>query len=82
VLEEYIEVTDDLFKKTSTLSWYFGLSWAYVASLTPKPTTKTKARHAKKKVAAKKTTRARKKSGSRSKKKVPPKTKAAGKKAR
>ena len=69
VLEEYIEVTDEMFKKTSTLSWYFGLSWAHVAAMPPKATTRAKASKKKKAAAGKpgakkapKKTRATKKS--------------------
>ena len=52
VLEEYVEVTDEMFKKTSTLSWYFGLSWAHVAAMPPKATTRAKASAKKTKAAA------------------------------
>jgi TfoX/Sxy family transcriptional regulator of competence genes len=37
VLEEYVEVPDALLKKTRELKNYFDLSYAYVASLKPKP---------------------------------------------
>ena len=40
VLEEYVEVPDALLKKTPELKKYFDLSYAYVASLKPKPTKK------------------------------------------
>src|SRR5688500_10941435 len=40
VLEEYVEVPDVLLKKTQELKEYFDLSYAYVASLKPKPTKK------------------------------------------
>jgi hypothetical protein len=42
VLEEYVEVPAALLKKTNELKKYFDLSFAYVASLKPKPTTKKK----------------------------------------
>ncbi len=42
VLEEYVEVPDGLLQKTQELKKYFDLSYAYVASLKPKPTTKKK----------------------------------------
>ncbi len=42
VLEEYVEVPDALLKKTQELKKYFDLSYAYVASLKPKPTTTKK----------------------------------------
>ena len=38
VLQEYVEVPHALLKKTQELKTYFDLSYAYVASLTPKPT--------------------------------------------
>jgi hypothetical protein len=40
VLEEYVEVPAALLKKTQELKKYFDLSYAYVASLRPKPTKK------------------------------------------
>lgn len=40
VLKEYVEVPDELFKKTGELKKYFALSHAYVTSLKPKPTTR------------------------------------------
>ena len=40
VLEEYVQVPDALLKKTQQLKKYFDLSYAYVASLKPKPTKK------------------------------------------
>jgi hypothetical protein len=40
VLVEYVEVPEALLKKTQELKTYFALSYAYVASLKPKPTTK------------------------------------------
>ena len=43
VLEEYVEVPDTLLKKTQELKPFFDLSCAYVASLKPKPTKRTKA---------------------------------------
>jgi hypothetical protein len=43
VLEEYVEVPDTLLKRTQELKPFFDLSCAYVASLKPKPTKRTKA---------------------------------------
>jgi hypothetical protein len=40
VLEEYVEVPHALLKKTPELKKYFDLSYAYVASLKPKPSKK------------------------------------------
>lgn len=40
VMKEYVEVPDALLKKTQELRKYFDLSYAYVGSLKPKPTTK------------------------------------------
>lgn len=40
VLEEYVEVPDTLLHVTQELKKYFDLSYAYVASLKPKPTKK------------------------------------------
>jgi TfoX/Sxy family transcriptional regulator of competence genes len=37
VLKEYVEVPDALLKKTPELKKYFDLSYAYAASLKPKP---------------------------------------------
>ncbi len=42
VLQEYVEVPLALLKKTKELKKYFDLSFAYVASLKPKPTSKKK----------------------------------------
>ncbi len=42
VLVEYVEVPDALLKKTQELKKYFGLSYAYVGSLKPKPTKQKK----------------------------------------
>ena len=43
VMEEYVEVPDALLKKkTQELKKYFELSYAYVGSLKPKPTTRKK----------------------------------------
>jgi hypothetical protein len=39
-MHEYVEVPDALLSKTRELKKYFDLSYAYVASLKPKPTTK------------------------------------------
>jgi len=44
VLEEYVDVPDALLKKTRELTEYFALSYAYVASLKPKPTKNKPAR--------------------------------------
>jgi hypothetical protein len=74
VLKEYVEVTDDLFKKTSTLAWYFGLSWMHVASLPPKGGKKKKA--TKKKAGAKKKAAAKKKAPAKKKKSAAKKTRA------
>ena len=43
VQKEYVEVPDALLKKTSELKKFFALSFAYVSSLKPKPTTRKKA---------------------------------------
>jgi TfoX/Sxy family transcriptional regulator of competence genes len=40
VLEEYVDVPGTLLKRTQELKKYFDLSYAYVASLKPKPTKK------------------------------------------
>src|SRR5262245_23451018 len=40
VLEEYVEVPDALLQKTQELKKYFEQSYAYAASLKPKPTTR------------------------------------------
>jgi len=42
VMKEYVEVPDSLLKKTRELQTYFDLSYAYVASFKPKPTTSKK----------------------------------------
>jgi len=42
VLKEYVAVPDTLLRKTQELKKYFALSHAYVGSLKPKPTKKTK----------------------------------------
>ncbi len=42
VLEEYVDVPDALLEKTQELRRYFDLSYAYVATLKPKPTTRKK----------------------------------------
>jgi TfoX/Sxy family transcriptional regulator of competence genes len=42
VMKEYVEVPDALLKKTRELKKFFDLSYAYVGSLKPKPTTKKK----------------------------------------
>ena len=43
VMKEYVDVPEGLLKKTSELKKYFDLSFAYVSSLKPKPTSKNKA---------------------------------------
>jgi len=43
VMKEYVDVPEALLKKTSELKKYFDLSFAYVSSLKPKPTSKNKA---------------------------------------
>jgi TfoX/Sxy family transcriptional regulator of competence genes len=40
VMKEYVQVPDALLKKTQELRKYFDLSYGYVGSLKPKPTTK------------------------------------------
>ena len=40
VMKEYVDVPEALLKKTSELKKYFDLSFAYVSSLKPKPTSK------------------------------------------
>lgn len=42
VMKEYVEVPDALLPKTRKLKKYFDLSYAYVGSLKPKPTTRKK----------------------------------------
>lgn len=42
VQKEYVAVPDELLKKTKVMSKYLDLSYAYVKSLPPKPTTKSK----------------------------------------
>ena len=42
VQPEYVEVPDSLLASTRELKKYFDMSYAYVASLRPKPTTKKK----------------------------------------
>lgn len=42
VLKEYVLVPDKLFKNTKELKPYFDMSVKYIASLKPKPTTKSK----------------------------------------
>lgn len=44
VQKEFVEVPDDLLKKTSELKKYFAQSFAYVKSQKPKPTTRTRRR--------------------------------------
>ena|ERR1700686_4477328 len=48
VMKEYVEVPDALLKKTGELKKFFDLSYAYVGSLKPKPTTRKPAGQAKK----------------------------------
>ncbi|HMF15913.1 MAG TPA: hypothetical protein VKE98_01845 [Gemmataceae bacterium] len=40
IQKEYVEVPDTLLQNTSELKKYFDISYAYVSSLKPKPTTK------------------------------------------
>jgi hypothetical protein len=47
VLEEYVEVPDELLRKTKALKPYFDKSYAYVSSLKPKPTKNTSAKKSK-----------------------------------
>jgi hypothetical protein len=42
VQKEYVEVPEVLFENTTELQEYFGISFAYVSSLKPKPTTRKK----------------------------------------
>jgi hypothetical protein len=42
VMKEYVEVPDALLKNTRELKKFFDLSYAYVGSLKPKPTTRKK----------------------------------------
>jgi TfoX/Sxy family transcriptional regulator of competence genes len=42
ILKEYVEVPQSLLKQTEKLRAFFDLSYAYVASLKPKPTAKKK----------------------------------------
>ena len=42
IQKEYVVVADSLLKKTGELKPYFDLSYEYVSSLKPKPTTKVK----------------------------------------
>ena len=42
VLKEYVEVPDALLKKTPEMKKYFKVSYNYVGSLKPKPTTRKK----------------------------------------
>lgn len=42
VMKEYVEVPDALLRKTEELQKYFKISYAYVSSLKPKPTKKSK----------------------------------------
>ena len=46
-MEEYVEVPNALLEKTQELKKYFDLSYAYVASLKPKPTKKKPGKRAK-----------------------------------
>jgi hypothetical protein len=43
VQPEYVEVPDSLLSSTQEMKRYFDCSYAYVASLKPKPTTRKKA---------------------------------------
>jgi TfoX/Sxy family transcriptional regulator of competence genes len=49
VLKEYVEVPDALLEKTQELKKFFDLSYAYVGSLKPKPTTSKKKNPSKRK---------------------------------
>ena len=49
VQKEYVEVPDSLLEKTSELKKFFDVSYSYVGSLKPKPTTKTNTAASKKK---------------------------------
>ena len=42
VMKEYVEVPDELLQNTDEISKYFDISYEYVSSLKPKPTTKKK----------------------------------------
>jgi hypothetical protein len=42
VQKEYVEVPDSLLKKTAELKKFFAISFEYVSSLKPKPTTRKK----------------------------------------
>jgi hypothetical protein len=42
VMKEYVQVPDTLLKKTKELAKYFDVSYTYVSSLKPKPTTRKK----------------------------------------
>ena len=42
VMKEYVEVPASLLKKTRELKPFFDISYAYIASLRPKPTTRKK----------------------------------------
>ena len=44
VMKEYVQVPDALLRKTQELRKYFDVSYAYVSSLKPKPTTKKAAK--------------------------------------
>ena len=44
VMKEYVEVPATLFKNTRALRTFFDISYTYVASLKPKPTTRKKKR--------------------------------------
>jgi TfoX/Sxy family transcriptional regulator of competence genes len=43
VMKEYVDIPDDLLRKTRELKKYFEMSYAYAETLKPKPTTKKKA---------------------------------------
>lgn len=47
VMKEYVEVPASLLKKTKELQPYFAMSYEYIKSLKPKPTTKPKSKKAK-----------------------------------
>jgi hypothetical protein len=44
VMKEYVTVPDNLLKQTAELKKYFDISFNYIGTLKPKPTTKAKAK--------------------------------------
>lgn len=77
VMKEYVLIPNSLLTKTAELSEYFDLSFAYVDSLKPKPTTRPKKKGAKKatkkKAAGKKAVKKKAASRKTAKKKAPKK---------